>query len=388
MKKMYSAFVSSVYTSLLDERAVVIKTMLDANVFPICMERFTVSETRQFADIADFILNSDFFVLMLGNDYGSIDPTDGLSWTQKEYEFAKTNNRDIFVLKMPDWFELEQRYKTDKSSLKEEDIKQVEFGLQIGMAYAPKTYDDIKKYLSNYLNGRIRDYGDEYIGWVRRTPQEEAEELARKLKPAVEKELERRAQAKAEKEAEAEREWQREHAHLNLAGTYYHIHHIPHNLKYLRSGTIEITQNFNSREYHKLIVKGHNHPTSFLLETKELRPSETKCTIWSAEYYLDENGSIKNGVYSAEKSDFGEFGGKTVRPGVRQGLHDFTVYNNRSDGLVMSGHFHDAVDFDESNGGKAGAILVFRDEQARFEYMAKDEDLAQVLLNNQPVKLF
>ena len=48
MPRMYSAFISSVYESLLDERDEVIKSLLDKRVFPICMEHFTVSASERF----------------------------------------------------------------------------------------------------------------------------------------------------------------------------------------------------------------------------------------------------------------------------------------------------------------------------------------------------
>lgn len=50
-KKMYSAFISSVYESLEDERSQVIDCLLDFNVFPICMEHFTAASNKQFSPV-------------------------------------------------------------------------------------------------------------------------------------------------------------------------------------------------------------------------------------------------------------------------------------------------------------------------------------------------
>lgn len=356
MKKMYSAFLSSVYTSLLDERAIVIDTMLNYNVFPICMEHFTVSDNRRFDDISDYIINSDFFILMLGNEYGSTD-SDGISWTQKEYVFAKAAGIDILALKMPDWWRIKQIYDTDKSNLTPDQIKQVEFGLEI-MAEKPDSNEELREILSIYFHDRISNHENAYVGWVRDRQFNKNEEI-----------------------------WQRKHSFLHLEGQFFHVHILPSNSSYLRSGYIEIKQTFNSKQYHNLKVTGYNYPTKFDKETMQLKHKKLNCTEWEAEYRLNEDGTIKNGVYSAAKRDTDEFGGKIVRPGVRRGLHDFVVYEKRECGLVMRGTFHDEVQDDVDNGGKAGIILVFASAEDCIRFMTEDEELCEILLNNQSKKL-
>ena len=82
MKKRYSAFVSSVYTSLLDEREQVIRCLLNQQWIPICMEYFTLSAGDNFSALQDLIDDSDIVVLLLGREYGSV-AEDGISWTEK-----------------------------------------------------------------------------------------------------------------------------------------------------------------------------------------------------------------------------------------------------------------------------------------------------------------
>lgn len=356
MRKMYSAFISSVYTSLLDERALIIDAMLNYNVFPICMEHFAVSDNRRFEDISDYIFNSDFFILILGNEYGSTD-RDGISWTQKEYQYAKTMDMDILALKMPDWWSLKNVYDTDKASLTADQIKQVEFGLGI-MAEKPDTPEEIRNILSRFFHSRISNDNNKYIGWVR------------------DKQIDKNEEA-----------WQRKHSFLHLEGRFFHVHIVPSNNKYLRTGYIEIKQTFSSKQYHKLSMKGYNYPTTFNKETMQLKHKKLTYTEWEGEYWLSEDGIIKNGVYTASKKDTDEFGGKTVRPGVRRGLHDFNVHENREDGMIMSGKFHDEVQDDVDNGGKAGIIYVFSSADECVRFMKDDEELCEILLNNLSAKL-
>ena len=67
MKKIYSAFVSSAFTSLRDERNQVIDVLLDFDILPIGMEHFTVSTNGNFSDIQEYIDDSDSFIMLLGD---------------------------------------------------------------------------------------------------------------------------------------------------------------------------------------------------------------------------------------------------------------------------------------------------------------------------------
>lgn len=87
MNKVYTAFISSAFESLRDERNIVINALLDMRVLPIGMEHFTASSSGEFSDIQELIDESDFFIMLMGKFYGSCDKN-GISWTEREYELS------------------------------------------------------------------------------------------------------------------------------------------------------------------------------------------------------------------------------------------------------------------------------------------------------------
>ena len=87
-KKLYTAFLSSNYSGLKNERLIAIKKLLDANVFPVTMEHFVIGSTDGFKDICELIDDSDIFILLMGTRYGSRDERgDNKSWTEKEFDY-------------------------------------------------------------------------------------------------------------------------------------------------------------------------------------------------------------------------------------------------------------------------------------------------------------
>ncbi len=85
--KKYQIFISSTYEDLKEEREEVIKTILKSYNIPIGMEMFNAEDEEQWEIIKRTIDSSDYYILILGLRYGSI-TSDGISFTQKEYEYA------------------------------------------------------------------------------------------------------------------------------------------------------------------------------------------------------------------------------------------------------------------------------------------------------------
>lgn len=92
MKKKYIVFVSSTYKDLMDEREKVTKALLQKNCIPVGMEYFNASNKSQWETIQNLIKECDYFVLIIAGRYGSIEPSSGLSYTQKEFEYANELN--------------------------------------------------------------------------------------------------------------------------------------------------------------------------------------------------------------------------------------------------------------------------------------------------------
>lgn len=88
MDKRYQVFVSSTYEDLKAERQHVIRAVLALECLPAGMELFPASSDEAWTAIKRVIDESDYYVLVIAGKYGSIDPATGISYTQREFEYA------------------------------------------------------------------------------------------------------------------------------------------------------------------------------------------------------------------------------------------------------------------------------------------------------------
>jgi tetratricopeptide (TPR) repeat protein len=89
MDKKYQVFVSSTFRDLKDERAAVMEGILQLGHIPAGMELFLASDMGAWDYIRKVIDASDYYVLVIGGKYGSVD-SNGISFTEKEYEYARS----------------------------------------------------------------------------------------------------------------------------------------------------------------------------------------------------------------------------------------------------------------------------------------------------------
>ncbi|MEQ8270174.1 DUF4062 domain-containing protein [Algiphilus sp.] len=103
MDKRFQVFISSTFTDLIDERQAVLKGILEIDHMPAGMELFPASDESAWQLIQEVIDSSDYYVLVVGGRYGSLDAT-GISYTEKEYEYAHSNKKPVVALlhKNPD----------------------------------------------------------------------------------------------------------------------------------------------------------------------------------------------------------------------------------------------------------------------------------------------
>ena len=87
MKKRYQVFISSTFADLKEERKQVMQAVLERKCFPAGMELYPAIDKEQFEYVKRVIDESDYYLLIIGTSYGSMD-TDGVSWTEKEYNYA------------------------------------------------------------------------------------------------------------------------------------------------------------------------------------------------------------------------------------------------------------------------------------------------------------
>lgn len=342
-KKLYTAFLSSNYSELKEERAVAIGKLLDADFFPVTMEHFVVASTNGFKDICELIDDSDVFILLLGTRYGSRDKRDGKSWTEKEFEYAKKNNKKMLIVKLAPLKKLADYYKDDMTDEKvcelcpiqsaDDTRAQLRFAHSISseMATSADSPERLSNVIGRFLN-TARSNDDNVAGWIRDVSKSEIEEI------------------------------------LPL-GTYYHCHLCNTQPGYLRVGELSITRGDDG---YNLRIKGWNYKGK--IADGEISVNETKFTEWSGDYVLNPAEKTLQGIYSARKTDVDSKGERIIKPGTRDGIHRFAITGEDGE-CFIHGTSQDAMT--EDRDGKECNISIFKTREARDKYVLKyfeDED--------------
>lgn len=165
MEKKYQIFISSTYTDLVDERMEVINTILSMYQIPIGMEYFNAADSDQWEIIRNTIDFSDYYLLILGQRYGSSD-NNGFGFTEKEYDYALSQNIPIYsflleesVPRRNDQRELEADGISKIRNFREKVLKNSK------MADFWKEKNELAKKVSLSLSKAFND--KPRIGWIR-----------------------------------------------------------------------------------------------------------------------------------------------------------------------------------------------------------------------------
>lgn len=97
MDKRYQVFVSSTYADLKEERQKIIQALMEMDCIPAGMELFPAADEEQWEFIKRVIDDCDYYLLMIGGRYGSTTP-EGISYTEKEYDYAIENDLRVLAL--------------------------------------------------------------------------------------------------------------------------------------------------------------------------------------------------------------------------------------------------------------------------------------------------
>lgn len=97
-RRKYSIFISSTYEDLKAERQALMGVALENSLIPVGMEQFHAAPTSQWNVITRMIDECDLYLLVIGGRYGSIDEETGISFTEKEYNYAKYKGLPVLVL--------------------------------------------------------------------------------------------------------------------------------------------------------------------------------------------------------------------------------------------------------------------------------------------------
>lgn len=92
----YQVFISSTYTDLREERQAVLSALLQLNAIPAGMELFPAADEDAWGLISRVIEECDYYLLLIGGRYGSLD-SDGLSFTEREYDYATTQKKPVMA---------------------------------------------------------------------------------------------------------------------------------------------------------------------------------------------------------------------------------------------------------------------------------------------------
>ncbi|MBZ5733482.1 DUF4062 domain-containing protein [Nocardioides sp. TRM66260-LWL] len=98
MHRIYTAFVSSTYLDLVEQRQLVSNQLLKHDCFPFGMELFPSTGESPWTSILEGITSADFCVFIIAGRYGSIVPGMDISWTHREFREAVKQNKPMIVL--------------------------------------------------------------------------------------------------------------------------------------------------------------------------------------------------------------------------------------------------------------------------------------------------
>ncbi len=104
--KKFQVFISSTFQDLVEERRQTLDILLMADCIPAGMELFVATDDEQFNVIKKVIDLCDYYILIIGKRYGSINPNTGISYTEMEYDYAKENGIPVLVFALDDSVDL------------------------------------------------------------------------------------------------------------------------------------------------------------------------------------------------------------------------------------------------------------------------------------------
>lgn len=165
IEKKYQVFISSTYEDLKEERSDVYKALLDIGHIPVGMEQFPASNMNSMNYIEKMLSTCDYYILILAGRYGSIDPSDGIGYTEKEYDYAKKQGIPIMIFVYDDIQNLpySKCEHTKKGSTKLDQFRKKVMNNTLCKKYSSK--DQLQYLVVNSMNKCIQDFPR--VGWIR-----------------------------------------------------------------------------------------------------------------------------------------------------------------------------------------------------------------------------
>ncbi|MGI2952978.1 DUF4062 domain-containing protein [Vibrio alginolyticus] len=164
MDKRYQVFVSSTYVDLKEERQSVLQTLMEMDCIPAGMELFPAADQEQWEFIKRIIDDCDYYLLIIGGRYGSV-ADDGLSYTEKEFDYAVSKGVKVIALLHQDPDDL-PRSKSEVEEAKYQKLQKFREKVSDGrLVRYWKDASQLPGEVSLSLNKSIKMFPA--VGWVR-----------------------------------------------------------------------------------------------------------------------------------------------------------------------------------------------------------------------------
>lgn len=167
-KRKFSVFISSTYEDLKEERQTAMQVALENDLIPVGMEQFHAAPIKQWDMITKMIDDCDFYLLIIGGRYGSLVENGQISYTEKEYNYAKENGIPVYAfIKNIETITKEEMDREDylkKQKRLDEFREKVEMGENLVDFF--KSLEELKYVLSASLS-KAKEHAQDEAGWIR-----------------------------------------------------------------------------------------------------------------------------------------------------------------------------------------------------------------------------
>ncbi|SFI91273.1 protein of unknown function [Pseudomonas syringae] len=208
MSSKYQIFVSSTYNDLKEPRDFVIKAILEMGHIPVGMEMFSAADEEQWSIIQRQIDQSDYYVLIMANRYGSV-TEESISYTEKEYDYARSQSIPCLGFILESSASWPSNF-TDTDPVQVEALSVFREKVKLRPVSFWKNTDDLYGKCSIALMKAFTAYPRE--GWVRASQYTDGKSTAELIRLSAENamlrdQLEKSRSANEDKKSKAERDY-------------------------------------------------------------------------------------------------------------------------------------------------------------------------------------
>ena len=165
MEKKYQVFISSTFADFVEERKALFDVVLTTDCIPAGMESFVATDDEQFEVIKRVIDLCDYYILLIGARYGTINDKTGKSYTEMEYGYAISKKIPVLVFARNNADELPENMKDTDEQKKKKLIFFKEKAMKNRLATVWNTIDELKyRAAISIMNAKTQF---DRPGWIR-----------------------------------------------------------------------------------------------------------------------------------------------------------------------------------------------------------------------------